>query len=190
LSRHSVRAVAGLAAFSLSVLPGCWEQWGGVDWFPQMKKQRTLQAFESIDLEDPYALVPAEQPDRFAPPEGSVPVNAGPARVAADREADADGIVNPVPASDLRSLSNGKVQYETFCATCHGATGMANGPVSKVYPGVLPLVGIARARSDGHIFTTIRQGRRRMPSYSRIPERDRWDIVNYVRYLDAKGGKP
>jgi hypothetical protein len=29
-----------------------------------------------------------------------------------------------------------------------------------------------------------------MPGYDRIPPRDRWDIVNYVRYLDRKGGRP
>jgi hypothetical protein len=29
-----------------------------------------------------------------------------------------------------------------------------------------------------------------MPGYGRIPAQDRWDIVNYVRYLDQKGGQP
>jgi hypothetical protein len=51
-------------------------------------------------------------------------------------------------------------------------------------------VGVVKARTDGHIYTTIRYGRRRMPTYGRIPSRDRWDIVNYVRYLDQKGGRP
>ena len=47
---------------------------------------------------------------------------------------------------------------------------------------------IARVRSDGHIYTTIRYGRRRMPGYARIAREDRWDIVNYVRYLNGQGG--
>jgi hypothetical protein len=29
-----------------------------------------------------------------------------------------------------------------------------------------------------------------MPGYDHIPPRDRWDVVNYVRYLDRKGGRP
>jgi hypothetical protein len=29
-----------------------------------------------------------------------------------------------------------------------------------------------------------------MPAYGRIPADDRWDVVNYVRYLDQKGGQP
>jgi hypothetical protein len=56
---------------------------------------------------------------------------------------------------------------------------------------VLPIAGpasIAKIRSDGHIFATIRYGRRRMPSYQRIPEEGRWDIINYVRYLNGQKG--
>ena len=55
---------------------------------------------------------------------------------------------------------------------------------------------IAKIRTDGHIYSTIRYGRRRMPSYHRISSDDRWDIVNYVRYLNeptklaAGDGKP
>ena len=45
-------------------------------------------------------------------------------------------------------------------------------------------MSIARIRSDGHIYTTIRYGRRRMPGYNRIQSDDRWDIVNYLRYLE------
>ena len=64
------------------------------------------------------------------------------------------------------------------------------GPLKGPFAGVLPLAVVA-ARSDGHIYTTIRYGRRRMPSYGRIPSADRWDIVNYVRYLvQAEGDRP
>ena len=84
----------------------------------------------------------------------------------------------------------GRTGFDVFCAPCHGSAGLADGPVAKSFLGVLPLVGVARARSDGHIYTTIRYGRRRMPAYARIPTEDRWDIVNYVRYLDEKGGRP
>ena len=42
--------------------------------------------------------------------------------------------------------------------------------------------------TDGHLYATIRYGRRRMPSYQRIPETDRWDIVNYLRYMNGQKG--
>ena len=56
-----------------------------------------------------------------------------------------------------------------------------------------PLVGLVTARSDGYVYNVIRIGGGgfpglRMPGYARIPEQDRWDIVNYVRFLDSKGG--
>jgi hypothetical protein len=66
-------------------------------------------------------------------------------------------------------------------------TGEIRGPIG----GVLAVNGpasIARVRSDGHISTTIRYGRRRMPGYQRIESDDRWDIVNYIRYLNRQKG--
>jgi cytochrome c len=153
----------------------------GGGWFPQMKRQIAVQAFEDTQIPG--------HPQGFSPPDGAVPVTGGEAEVSVIDDTQANALQNPHPA-DLRSLENGRNQYETYCAPCHGHTGLADGPVSKVFLGVLPLVGVVRARSDGHIYTTIRYGRRRMPSYGRIPPSDRWDIVNYVRYLDQKGGRP
>jgi mono/diheme cytochrome c family protein len=61
------------------------------------------------------------------------------------------------------------------------------GAIGGPLQGVLPLI-VASARSDGHVYTTIRYGRRRMPSYMRITSQDRWDIVNYVRELNHPAG--
>lgn len=179
MSRRSALAVLVVCVVALGT--GCWEQVDGGQWFPQMKRQPAVQAFESTGLPD--------HPQGLTPPEGSVPIDGGEAPVSNVIDAEANALVNPVQP-DLRSLQNGQLQYETYCAVCHGKTGLANGPVSKVFVGVLPLVGVVKARTDGHIYTTIRYGRRRMPNYGRIPAADRWDIVNYVRYLDQKGGRP
>lgn len=179
MSMRSALALAGLLVISGSL--GCWEQMDDGQWWPQMKRQIAVQAFESVEHRG--------QLQGFTPPEGTVPIDGGEAPVSNVIDAESDALVNPVEA-DLRSLENGRTQYDRFCGVCHGATGLADGPVAQVFPGVLPLVGIAGARSDGHIYTTIRYGRRRMPGYGRIPPEDRWDIVNYVRYLDKKGGRP
>ena len=56
----------------------------------------------------------------------------------------------------------------------------------EIYAGLDRFGWVAKALTDGHIFTTISQGRGRMPSYKRIPADDRWDIVNYVRTLSAQ----
>ena len=164
---------------------GCWEQWSD-SWFPQMKRQKTVQAFESVDFEG--------RAEAFSPPEGSVPVDGGEAPVSLMDDAAANALENPRPMS-LESLERGQEQFQRFCATCHGEDGLGDGPVSMTgeirgpLGGVLALNGpasIARVRSDGHIYTTIRYGRRRMPAYQRIASDERWDIVNYIRYLNAQ----
>ena len=166
---------------------GCWEQWSN-DWFPQMKWQPAVQPFERT--------MHNGKVDLFLPPEGTLPVGDTSPPFDPNDDAVANALVNPRPMS-LESLENGRAQWETFCATCHGALGLGDGPVSMLgdiqgpFAAVLPVAGpasIARARRDGHIYATIRYGRRRMPSYQRIPSNDRWDIVNYVRYLNGQRG--
>ncbi len=181
------RSLFVLVALSLTTMVGCWEQWSN-EWFPQMKWQKAVQAFEEVSYID--------QGQGFMPPEGAVPIDGGEAPVSNIIDATSDVLVNPHPAS-FESIENGRIQFERFCATCHGLGGLGDGSVSVTgeingpLAGVLAVAGptsIARVRSDGHIYTTIRYGRRRMPNYNRIQSGDRWDIVNYLRYLEYPDG--
>jgi mono/diheme cytochrome c family protein len=176
-----------LVVSSLSGTLGCWEQWSN-DWFPQMKWQPAVQAFERTMHQGNL--------DPFMPPDGTVPTQGYEAPVSLVDDAAANALANPQPMS-LASLQNGRTQYEAYCAPCHGSSGRGDGTVSMTGPlqgpiaAILPVAGpgsIAAVRSDGHIYTTIRYGRRRMPNYRRIPSEDRWDIVNWLRYLDGKKG--
>jgi len=185
-SRRHARTFFVLLALSLTASMGCWEQWSN-DWFPQMKWQPAVQAFERVEWQG--------RVEGFLPPEGTIPITGGEADHSQMSDAEADALVNP-RAKSLASLENGREQYRVFCATCHGESGLGDGPVSMTGPiagpfaGVLPIAGpasIARIRSEGHIYNTIRYGRRRMPSYQRIPSEDRWDIVNYVKYINQPG---
>jgi cytochrome c len=191
LSRRSALRISRtfflLTALLLTTAVGCWEQWSDT-WFPQMKRQKAIQAFELVQE--------GGRVQGFLPPEGSVAIDAATPPMDPNDEVGQNGLMNPRPMS-LASLENGKLQYERFCSTCHGASGVGDGPVSMTGPvqgplgGVLPLSGpasIARVRADGHIYSTIRYGRRRMPAYQRIPSDDRWDIVNYIRYLNGQKG--
>lgn len=176
------RALFLATALLLCGAVGCWEQWSDT-WFPQMKWQKAVQAYEPVGQDGRVAA--------FLPPEGTVPVDAGLPKLDPNDEAAQNLIENPRPMS-LASLENGRKQFNRYCVACHGENGMGDGPVSMTgsvqgpLGGVLPLV-VANARTDGHVYSTIRYGRRRMPSYKRIPSNDRWDIVNYIRYLNGKG---
>lgn len=183
-SRSFFIATAMLLVFSV----GCWEQWSDT-WFPQMKRQKAVQAFEIVGT--------GGRVEGLLPPEGTVPARgAPPPELGAFDDAAQDALVNPRPLT-LASLENGRLQYERFCTTCHGAQGLGDGPVSMMgdirgpFGGVLAVGGpasIVKIRSDGHLYSTIRYGRRRMPAYQRIPSDDRWDIVNYLRYLNGQKG--
>ena len=87
----------------------------------------------------------------------------------------------------------GQVQFQTYCAVCHGPTGTGTGPVTATgaYPRLIPSLVTPRARalSDEYIYGIIWAGRGLMPAYGgRVPDRDRWLIVNYVRQLQEAAG--
>lgn len=95
-------------------------------------------------------------------------------------------LVNPTPP-DSASLANGRKYYVINCSVCHGMAGRGDGTAVKY--GVFPFplnAGPAVSRTDGYIFGMIRNGRNNMPPYNRIEEKDRWDVVNYVRGLQGK----
>jgi mono/diheme cytochrome c family protein len=98
-------------------------------------------------------------------------------------------IPNPTPA-DSASVNRGRIQFQINCAPCHGPLGMGNGPVIRYGMPPIPIgtgTNAADKYTDGYIFGMIRNGRGLMPSYNRIEEMDRWDIVNYLRSIQGKG---
>lgn len=188
MSRRSARLLAVLTALAAAGSWGCWEQLDGGQWFPQMKRQPAVQAFEEV--------LHGGQMQGFTPPEGTVPVGAGaePDLKALDMAAQ-ETIQNPQPAT-LASLKRGEQLFLRYCATCHGPGGAGDGtlagpPFGKDGPlgMVLPIGGassIAKGLTDGHIYTTISIGRGRMPAYRRIGPRDRWNVINYLRELNGQ----
>lgn len=191
MSRRSARrGLVGLVLLLLAGSVGCWEHWSN-EWFPQMRWQKAVQAFEPVEHRGRKAP--------FRPPEGAVPVDAGTPPVGRLDFAAMDALENPVEAS-FKSVAKGQELYRTHCETCHGARGNGDGPVSATGPTRGPMTGVfpvhtATSRSDGYLFNVIRIGGGeaqgyQMPGYgSRMTERETWHTVNYVRYLQ-QGGEP
>jgi hypothetical protein len=110
------------------------------------------------------------------------------------RGKDTEGWVTefPVPVREA-FIIRGRERYEVFCAPCHGLVGNGNGTVSLraqdlETPGWVPPVSfhsdLIRGRPVGHLYNTITNGIRSMPSYgSQIDVADRWAIVAYLRAL-------
>jgi cytochrome c oxidase cbb3-type subunit 2 len=89
--------------------------------------------------------------------------------------------------SEIATISPaaGKVLYEQYCTTCHGATGQGNGPgtVGLASGGPAPL---PTTMSDAYIFYRIRAGVPQTMMYAFEPvisELDTWNLTAYVRTL-------
>ncbi len=96
---------------------------------------------------------------------------------------------NPTPA-DEESLARGEEIYNRYCIVCHGPVGIgADAYIVEKWPALVAynLAGeTVQGYSDSYIYGMIRVGRGLMPQYGhQITHFDRWDIVNYVRQLQA-----
>lgn len=68
----------------------------------------------------------------------------------------------------------GNTLYQLNCAACHGQNRMGNG---SDFP---PLAGIGKKRSKEQILSMLKSGSGRMPSFQRLPEKDRLSITNFL----------
>jgi len=86
------------------------------------------------------------------------------------------------PLSDRRELAaGGRKLFARNCADCHGSDGSGN---EKKHSADLQLP-MVQEQSDGALFWKISNGNtvRGMPSWSNLPELQRWQLVLYVRTL-------
>ncbi len=125
------------------------------------------------------------------PPEGTQPVGFTPYKYAKDFEASTKN-ANPI-LSDFSeaSLTVGLKYYQTNCMICHGNQG-EGGEKSSVGAKMAlkpPAVTSEKIRkwSDGQIYHVITMGQGLMGPYaSHIPQKYRWQVVNYVRHLQKE----
>ena len=86
--------------------------------------------------------------------------------------------VNPLAGSP-ELAAGGRKLFQRQCAQCHGAQGQGLKNAADLQ---LPVV---QQQGDGALFWKITNGnpRRAMPSFSGLPELQRWQIVLYLRTL-------
>src|SRR5262245_44329844 len=105
--------------------------------------------------------------------------------------AEAKKVKNPV-ASSPASIKAGQALFQKNCRFCHGADAKGNGPMApeNTHPSDLTDAKWDRGSTDGEIFMVIRDGagpKFDMKGYkSKMTETDIWNVVNYVRSLQAK----
>jgi mono/diheme cytochrome c family protein len=183
----SLRAARALGALVLPVA------FGACSWFTDFKDQPSIEPWEPVSQNRADSLTPPRgQPQYSVPIQGTLSpallVSHTPAPATLDSLA---AIANPT-AADARSIENGRKHYQINCAVCHGLAGDGNGTIKRVNPAYAwsPSLQTAQAKGyrDGYIYGIIRNGRGAMPSYARLEEEERWDVVNYLRALQAGTG--
>ena len=98
---------------------------------------------------------------------------------------------NPV-ASSAESIKAGAATFQKNCRFCHGTDAKGNGPMAPegTHPSNLTDDTWDRGSTDGEIFLVIRDGAG--PKFdmkgnkSKMTEPEIWNIVNYLRSLQAK----
>jgi mono/diheme cytochrome c family protein len=92
---------------------------------------------------------------------------------------------NPL-AGDMKAPIAGGKLFRQHCAQCHGATAQGGEKVPALVNAEMQNV------TAGQIFWVITNGvvRRGMPSWSKLPEAQRWQIVAFLMELNGQPGTP
>jgi mono/diheme cytochrome c family protein len=164
-----------LAAALLLPLAGC-------EWFSDFKRTPMVTTWESDSI-----LKIRGAPEGSVPTTGTLVASYQVSYTASPGALDSIAalVTNPVPV-DSASLATGRMYYQINCAVCHGHEGRGDGTATRL--GIIPMpiiTDVTKVRTDGYLWAMIRNGRGAMPSYNRIEERTRWDVVNYVRALQG-----
>lgn len=95
---------------------------------------------------------------------------------------------DPDPVTEA-SVASGRALFHEHCIACHGDRGRGNGPLAVgLDPPPADLVLHVPQHPEGELFYMISRGmpNSAMPAWrSLLTERERWEIVHYLRVLAA-----
>jgi mono/diheme cytochrome c family protein len=100
------------------------------------------------------------------------------------------GRTNPFSGQADAVAAGGRV-FEDHCAKCHGADAEGHGKKPSLRSSRV------QEATDGEIFWLLKNGNlgKGMPTWSKLPEQTRWQVIAYVKSLGKSGlfsyaGKP
>jgi mono/diheme cytochrome c family protein len=90
-------------------------------------------------------------------------------------------------AGKAEAVSAGRLLFEEHCAKCHGADADGKGKRPS-----LRTVRVQEKATPGDLHWLLRNGnlRRGMPSWSKLPDPQLWQIVTFVRSLKNQEADP
>lgn len=131
------------------------------------------------------------------PPEKTVPQGFEPYAYATDIDGASSKLKNPLAGQMEKDiLVVGQRYYDTQCALCHGFKGEGGvegkSSVSEKMALKPPTLLSDKVRdwTDGRLYHVITMGQGVMGPYaSHVPQSVRWQVVNYIRFLEKQAGK-
>ncbi len=99
------------------------------------------------------------------------------------------GISDPGSA-DEGSIARGAAVYAANCASCHGESGMGDGPAGAALdPAPAALATSISTVADDYLFWRISEGsgpfNSAMPAWkAALDEQSRWDVIHFLRSLE------
>jgi len=172
-----------LRSVTVAVLPFAF---GACSWFTDFKTQPSIKPWEPVSQDRNDTTHAPRSAPLYSVPVSGVPAAAyGISYGRFPTTIDSFTVIANPAAVDQRSLDNGRLQYQINCSMCHGMSGNGIGTLVKYGFAIGLTSGTALGRSDGYMWGMMRNGRGVMPSYARIDQMDRWDIVNYIRALQG-----
>ena len=92
--------------------------------------------------------------------------------------ASSNQLKNPYAGQPAGAAAGARL-YATNCGSCHGIKGRGTGNIPPLSEGP------TQSASDGEVFWFITTGAvdNAMPSWASLPERQRWQIVTYLKSL-------
>lgn len=182
-------AAAGVIALALS---GCGPRGNkpNVEIIQDMMESPAIKAQE-YDEDSPHHA------GMRVPPEKTAPVGFQPYKYMTDLEGALKNLKNPIAGQmDPETLMTGQKYYETNCAICHGYKGEggveAKSSVSEKMALKPPslLTDKVKGWPDAHVYHVIVAGQGVMGPYaSHILPEYRWQVVNYIRFLEKQAAK-
>ena len=153
----------------------------GRSYLPDMEKSQAYDTYsDNPNFEDSMTL---RKPVEGTIPRGVIPYPLK--KTDEDMKLAGKKYFNPLDITE-ENLAKGKLQFERFCAQCHGEKGDGQGFLytSKkyTYPPANLLEEKTVNRPDGEIYHIINVGIKIMGAHaSQISQDDRWRIVMYIR---------
>lgn len=170
-----------ILSFLALILSGCeMHRW---HWFLDMRNSPAIDTQGSDTI--------GNRKGNMLPPEGSVAYKETPYYL---EKLDLDKVnQSGIKAPADYDLERGKDRYEIYCGVCHGKTGLGDGPISKKWATIKPLVSTPEREAFSETYTVEQiyhiatVGVNTMSGYaSQVPEEDRWHIARYVKEVLQK----